>query len=212
MDMRPACIALGYFCGSFLTADLVVRARTGKPRWDSFGNPGTANVMSRLGTRCGIIVLCGDILKTVLACICGFYLLPGPERLGVLYTGFGAVIGHCWPVWKGFHGGKGVACVGVAAVLFSPAIGLGALIGGGAAVLVSGYLAIGSAVIATLLPSLALLLERGMQPTAVLAAAGAVLLLRHRKNFVRIVNGEEQRKKFFKQPLSSLKNKCDRKL
>ena len=138
VDMRPVCIALGYLYGSFLTADLVVRAKTGKHRWDSFGNPGTANVASRLGTRYGIIVLCGDILKTVLACICGLLLLPGPERLGVLYAGFGAVIGHCWPVWKGFRGGKGIACAGTAAVLFSPAIGFGALIGGAAAVLVSG--------------------------------------------------------------------------
>ena len=136
VDMRPVCIALGYLYGSFLTADLVVRAKTGKHRWDSFGNPGTANVASRLGTRYGIIVLCGDILKTVLACICGLLLLPGPERLGVLYAGFGAVIGHCWPVWKGFRGGKGIACAGTAAVLFSPAIGFGALIGGAAAVLV----------------------------------------------------------------------------
>ena len=172
VDMRPVCIALGYLYGSFLTADLVVRAKTGKHRWDSFGNPGTANVASRLGTRYGIIVLCGDILKTVLACICGLLLLPGPERLGVLYAGFGAVIGHCWPVWKGFRGGKGIACAGTAAVLFSPAIGFGALIGGAAAVLVSGYLALGSAAIAALLPALALLSGRGTQPTAVLGGGG----------------------------------------
>lgn len=205
VDMRPVCIALGYLYGSFLTADLVVRAKTGKHRWDSFGNPGTANVASRLGTRYGIIVLCGDILKTVLACICGLLLLPGPERLGVLYAGFGAVIGHCWPVWKGFRGGKGIACAGTAAVLFSPAIGFGALIGGAAAVLVSGYLALGSAAIAVLLPALALLSGRGTQPTAVLAAAGIVLLLRHRKNFVQIANGGELCRNFF----LLLKNKSD---
>lgn len=199
--MRPVCIALGYLYGSFLTADLVVRAKTGKHRWDSFGNPGTANVASRLGTRYGIIVLCGDILKTVLACICGLLLLPGPERLGVLYAGFGAVIGHCWPVWKGFRGGKGIACAGTAAVLFSPAIGFGALIGGAAA----GYLALGSAAIAALLPALALLSGRGTQPTAVLAAAGIILLLRHRKNFVQIANGGELCRNFF----LLLKNKSD---
>lgn len=205
VDMRPVCIALGYLYGSFLTADLVVRAKTGKHRWDSFGNPGTANVASRLGTRYGIIILCGDILKTVLACICGLLLLPGPERLGILYAGFGAVIGHCWPVWKGFRGGKGIACAGTAAVLFSPAIGFGALIGGAAAVLVSGYLALGSAAIAALLPALALLSGRGTQPTAVLAAAGIILLLRHRKNFVQIANGGELCRNFF----LLLKNKSD---
>lgn len=186
VDMRPVCIALGYLYGSFLTADLVVRAKTGKHRWDSFGNPGTANVASRLGTRYGIIVLCGDILKTVLACICGLLLLPGPERLGVLYAGFGAVIGHCWPVWKGFRGGKGIA-----------------LRGDGGGVVFSGYRfwradwrrsgCTSIRIFGTWFrgdcsppPALALLFGRRTQPTAVLAAAGIVLLLATGKTLYRL--------------------------
>lgn len=208
MDMRLICVMLGYLCGSFLTADVVVRIRTGQFRRDSFGNPGTANVTSRLGIRWGMIVLCGDILKTVLACIGGWQLLPGPERLGVLYAGLGAVIGHCWPVWNGFRGGKGIACAGAVAVLFSPVIGVGALLGGGAAVLAIGYLAVGSAVIAVLLPLLALLLKKGVQPVVMMAAMGAVLLLRHRENFARIAAGMEHRNHILK----SLQNRGDRKL
>ena len=118
---RLWCVLAGYLFGSFLTADLIVFCRTGARRAEGFGNPGMANVASRLGAGSGLLVLAGDILKTAAACaLCRLWLFPGMGRMAVLYAGLGAVLGHCWPVWNGFRGGKGVAVVGAASILFSP--------------------------------------------------------------------------------------------
>lgn len=58
---RLWCVLAGYLFGSFLTADLIVFCRTGARRAEGFGNPGMANVASRLGTGSGLLVLAGDI-------------------------------------------------------------------------------------------------------------------------------------------------------
>jgi acyl phosphate:glycerol-3-phosphate acyltransferase len=102
-------IAAGYLIGAFPTADLVARRwsrglvdlrRTGS------GNPGTANAAAVLGTRAGATVLAGDIGKGAVASALGA-VIAGP--VGAHAGGTASVIGHCFPVWTGFRGGKGVA-------------------------------------------------------------------------------------------------------
>ena len=83
---RLACILLGYLFGSFLTAEVVARVVSGKSaRQLGTGNPGMANVASRLGTGSGLLVLAGDILKTAAACaLCRLWLFPGMGRMQVI--------------------------------------------------------------------------------------------------------------------------------
>ena len=102
----------GYAVGSVLTADLVSRLaarRNGTAvdlRATGSGNPGAANAMANLGTNWGIAVLAGDIIKGAAGAQLG-RALAGDA--GAYLAASAAVVGHCFPAWSGFRGGKGVA-------------------------------------------------------------------------------------------------------
>jgi glycerol-3-phosphate acyltransferase PlsY len=102
-------VGLGYLIGTFPTASLVARRASGGTvdlRTAGTGNPGTANALNVLGPRAGAFVLVGDVGKGALACVVGG-AIAGPT--GSHLAGTAAVAGHCYPVWNGFDGGKGVA-------------------------------------------------------------------------------------------------------
>lgn len=111
--MRRASVAgaavLGYLIGTFPTADLVARRVSGGAvdlRAAGSGNPGGANALKLLGAKAGYTVMAGDIAKGALASGVGA-LVAGPA--GAHLAGSASVVGHCFPVWNGFRGGKGVA-------------------------------------------------------------------------------------------------------
>jgi glycerol-3-phosphate acyltransferase PlsY len=132
--MKPARIvaaaAGGYLLGTFPTADLVAR-RFGRGlvdlRTTGSGNPGTANATKVLGKRAGAIVLVGDIGKGALASAAGG-AVAGP--VGAHLAGTASVAGHCYPVWNGFRGGKGVAAsIGQCLVTFPAYFPIDAAVG-----------------------------------------------------------------------------------
>jgi glycerol-3-phosphate acyltransferase PlsY len=106
--------ALGYLAGTLPSADLAARAASRRAASDGAidlraagsGNPGASNAMKLLGARWGYAVMGADIAKGAAACAAG-RRLAGSN--GAHLGGTAAVIGHCWPVWNGFRGGKGVA-------------------------------------------------------------------------------------------------------
>ncbi|MDW3215523.1 MAG: glycerol-3-phosphate acyltransferase [Ilumatobacteraceae bacterium] len=105
----PSAAAFGYLLGTFPTADLVARRVTRGAvdlRASGSGNPGTANAINVLGKRAGAQVLVGDVAKGAAACAVGA-VVAGP--VGAHVAGTSSVVGHCYPVWNGFRGGKGVA-------------------------------------------------------------------------------------------------------
>lgn len=102
-------IAAGYLTGTIPCADTVARLASGGSadlRNQGSGNPGAVNAMSVLGKGWGWSILVADVAKGAMACRLGARL--GGER-GAHLAGTAAVIGHCYPVWKQFRGGKGVA-------------------------------------------------------------------------------------------------------
>ena len=102
-------VTLGYLAGTFPTADLVARRVSGGTvdlRAAGTGNPGGANAAKLLGAKAGSAVMAGDVAKGALASGIGA-AVAGP--LGAHLAGTASVIGHCFPVWNGFRGGKGVA-------------------------------------------------------------------------------------------------------
>jgi acyl phosphate:glycerol-3-phosphate acyltransferase len=122
--MRPrggllAAVALGYLAGTVPSADLAMRAARGAGadlRREGSGNPGAANAAAVLGKKWGLAVMVADIVKGAAASAAGRRLAGGP---GANLAGSAAVIGHCYPVWNGFRGGKGVAAsVGQVLVTF----------------------------------------------------------------------------------------------
>ncbi len=122
----------GYLVGTFPTADIVARRAGGGPvdlRRTGSGNPGGVNAMNVLGARAGYTVMAGDIAKGALAST-GGRLLAG--SFGAHAAGSASVLGHCFPVWSRFRGGKGVAasvgqCLATFPAYFPIDIGVAAL-------------------------------------------------------------------------------------
>jgi len=104
--------ACAYVLGTFPSADIAAHLATngrGDIRAMGSGNPGAANVMGELGKTWGAIVLALDIIKGVLACVLARWLAGDAAASA---AGTAAVVGHCFPMWNGFRGGKGVATAG----------------------------------------------------------------------------------------------------
>lgn len=181
-------VVAAYLVGSVDFAVLVVRAK-GLDIYDlGSGNPGTANVARNLGWKVAAPVLIGDVLKGVLAA--GIGLWVGTPSLA-LAAGLAAVLGHCFPIWHRFKGGKGVATAGGAIIVVAPLLGLALLV---IWVLVARLVRISSVASMTVailsVPGLAIAGHRGW--ALIWAGLTAVVILaRHSSNISRLIQGEE---------------------
>ncbi len=129
------CILIGYAFGNILTAELIGKIYQKSLFEHGSGNPGMTNTIKVLGKKAGALVLLGDILKTCAAVGICVLLFPQWTKLIPLYTGIGVTLGHCFPIWHHFEGGKGVAVVASSFVLYWPAAGFCALAVGGLGIL-----------------------------------------------------------------------------
>lgn len=186
--LAVAVVAVAYVLGTFPTAVLVGRRHGFDPTATGSGNPGASNAARVGGVRAGAAVLLGDAGKGALAAGLG-YVVDG--RTLAWLAGAAAVAGHLWPVTRGLRGGKGVATAGGVAIVCAPlaAVPLGVLF----AVLVklTGKAAIGSIALAVLLPvAVAALGQSGLE-VGVAAAVSLVVVVRHRGNIARLIDGSE---------------------
>lgn len=122
--IRLLCLLIGYVFGLFQTAYFYGKLHGIDIRTMGSGNAGTTNALRVLGRKAGVIVLMGDILKTILAitlvrCLVVPYA-PEGEYLLVLYTAAGAILGHNYPFYLGFKGGKGIAATAGLMIAFDP--------------------------------------------------------------------------------------------
>lgn len=141
-------IMIGYLFGCILTAEIVSYALSGKSiRTMGSRNPGMSNAMRIYGYKWGFITLAGDLCKTFAAVFLAFFFFQETSRLPILYAGLGCIIGHNFPFWNGFHGGKGVACTCAVIFSFAPLYGLISCIIGLMISLLTKYLAVGAVVI-----------------------------------------------------------------
>ncbi len=152
------------------------------------GNPGASNVLRSMGRGAAAAVLVGDLLKGVAAAALGD--LVGTEALGFA-AGFAAIVGHCFPVWYRFKGGKGVAAGGGALLWLEPILGIVLISTWAIGAFVLKRASIASLAIAVLyLPGLLLFGHR--EWSLVWAAVTAVLIVvRHGGNIRRLVSGTE---------------------
>lgn len=192
---RIVCLIIGYLYGCFLTGELVARCRTGESAARlGTGNPGMANLAHELGLRWGLLVLLGDILKTALACLTAWLLFgEGLGRLALLWAALGAVLGHNYPLWMEFRGGKGVAVTCAGLILYDPLWGTAACVTGLAITLITGWLPLGAVAIPVVFLPLALLF-RGWEAGALALVLTVLMVSRHRRGLDRIRRGEEPRK------------------
>lgn len=184
-------ILFGYALGSVPFAFLVARRAGIDVRVAGSGNVGAANVLRTTGMPMGMLVMTLDIAKGAAAVFVA-YLARGTFS-SMAAAGSAAIVGHIYPVWLRFHGGKGVA---VAAGVFGVLSPVAAAMAGAAflaTVWATRIVSLGSVIATVTLPPVAWLVG-SPQPVVVAAiGVGALILFRHRANLRRIVHGTERR-------------------
>ena len=111
---RVICLVIGYVCGLFQTAYIYGKSKGIDIREKGSGNAGTTNTLRTFGVKAGILVLFGDIFKCAVACLIARFIIaprmaPDINYLLVLYAAAGAILGHDFPFYMHFRGGKGIA-------------------------------------------------------------------------------------------------------
>jgi glycerol-3-phosphate acyltransferase PlsY len=187
-----ACISIGYLLGNIQTAIIVSRAYYHDDiRNHGSGNAGSTNMVRVYGYGPGAITFAGDSLKAILGVLLG-QLIAG--QIGGYIAGFFVVVGHCWPVFDGFRGGKGVASSYSIAILTFPLAALGAILIGGTILLLNKKMSIMSLTAMLIFFLATLLFQLSNLPLVILAGLlTLIVFVRHTENIQRLIHGEEQR-------------------
>ncbi len=197
MEYFLGLVGLAYFLGSIPTGLIVARLTGGPdPRQAGSGNLGAANLFRLLGRNAGVFTLLGDTLKGAVPVFLALYWLTSLgawHDSAVAAVGLAAVLGHVFPVFLKFQGGKAVATTfGVIAVL-CPLAAVNLVIVYGLTLYQVRIFSVGAVVCAWLLP---LAVGLFCDSKAYLFLAGVLsglVLVRHRDNLVRLARGEEPR-------------------
>jgi len=182
------CFSTGYFIGKLYKVDI---------RKYGSGNVGMTNALRTLGPKAGAITLTGDLLKAVIPMLLVKYLIfKDAENIDLLtlYTGLGVVLGHNYPVWLKFKGGKGIAATCGVLIAFDPwivPVGLPFFV---IIVAVTKYVSVGSLFIATLFLVWISIRHPGDIHMLVIALIFMSLaFIKHRSNIKRIIKGTENK-------------------
>lgn len=191
--MAAALVCVGYLLGSISFAILIVRWRTGRDiRTEGSGNAGASNVLRAHGKALGLLVAALDVAKGSAAVLLVRQATADPWYAAA--AGFAAILGHVFPIYYRFRGGKGVATAVGAFLVLAPLptiVCVGIFV---SVVAATRYVSLGSVVAMVLLPPLAGILFRAPQPTLLAAAATAVLIvLKHVENLKRLAHGQERK-------------------
>lgn len=206
---RVICLAVGYLFGMFQTAYFYGKAHGIDIRQHGSGNAGTTNTLRVLGTKAGLIVFAGDCLKCMVAvwlmrlvfgntCHDMIYLL-------CLYTGAGAILGHNYPFYLRFKGGKGIAATAGMVLSFHPYFIVTGLLLFFIPFFTLHYVSLGSLLVyAGLMIQLVIVGENGWlftemsrgQLIEMYIVFGCLLIMaywKHRENIKRLLHGEERK-------------------
>ena len=194
---RLICIAIGYAIGCIQTAFIIGKLCKTDLSKKGSGNLGTTNALRVLGFKAGLATFICDILKGVVSFLLARWLFPDEALLAGLYSCAGTILGHDFPFYLRFKGGKGIAatigmvlCVGFTAsmplMLISFAIGIVA----GA---MSGYISLGSMLFSVAIPICAFLWKLPLEASILTAVMAALALWQHRANIGRLRTGNENK-------------------
>lgn len=206
--IRLVCVVIGYVFGLFQTGYFYGKAHGIDIREHGSGNSGTTNTLRVLGTKAGLIVFAGDCLKCIIAVNIVRLLFgaahPDIIYLLCLYTGAGAVLGHNYPFYMHFRGGKGIAATAGLVIAFHPYLTILGVLLFFAIFFTTHYVSLGS-----LLVYLGLLIELivcgqlGVFPEMnqaaliemylLFAALTALAFWKHRENIKRLLQGQERK-------------------
>lgn len=208
---RILCLIGGYAFGLFQTAYIIGRIHHIDIREYGSGNSGATNALRVLGKRAGLMVYLGDCLKCVIACLITRLIFnhfaPDVTLLMVIYTGLGVVLGHIFPFYMGFKGGKGISAISGAVIsLLDLRIILPCLVVFVLVVAISRYVSLGSIVLMLqmwvmymifVLQDSEYIYHLGQQYVVesilVLGFLAGLAIYKHKKNIVRLLHGEESK-------------------
>ncbi|HHU83039.1 MAG TPA: glycerol-3-phosphate 1-O-acyltransferase PlsY [Firmicutes bacterium] len=185
-------VIISYFIGGFLTAGVIASLKRVDLSKKGSGNLGATNAFRVFGPFLATLVLLGDIAKGVLGVWVGLRLGSGTEVAAL--CGLAVIVGHNWPLFFGFQGGKGIATTLGAMILLVPqtimvVIPLWALV-----VLLTRYVSLASLVAAVALPVTTYFFYPGQKLVLLFAAGSALLALyRHQENIRRLLAGKEHK-------------------
>ena len=195
MSVNPVAllfVGVSYLIGSISFAVLLVRIKTGKDiRTEGSGNAGATNVLRAHGRALGLLVAILDIAKGA----AGVFLVrlvtadPRPAAAAAL----AAILGHVFPIFYGFRGGKGVATAVGAFLALAPLptlVCMGVFL---VVVALSRYVSLGSVVSMALLPLVASLFHAPFATVVAAAAAAILIVVKHLENLKRLARGEERK-------------------
>ena len=183
-------VVIGYLCGSLASAVIVCRIMgLPDPRKEGSGNPGATNVLRLGGKKAAALTLAGDALKGAVPVLLAHLLSDSPTLLAS--TAVAAIIGHMYPVFFQFKGGKGVATTfgAVAALVFPVALFMGAV--WVLTAMATRYASLASLAAAVAAPLFALVFIQQPATIVALVIIAALLVYRHRENIQRLRLGIE---------------------
>ena len=182
------CVLAGYLIGSISFAVLVSRLmRLPDPRSYGSKNPGATNVLRTGSKAAAVMTLIGDAAKGGVA-----IMLAAPFTAELALVGLAAFLGHLYPVFHRFQGGKGVATAAGVLLALDWRVGLGTIVTWLVIALCFRYSSL-AALIAALFAPFATLLVLGWQGAVVVGVMSAFLIWRHRANIARLFAGTEPR-------------------
>jgi glycerol-3-phosphate acyltransferase PlsY len=193
-----ALVAAGYLCGSIPFGYLLTKLVVGVDvRTVGSGNIGGTNAARAGGKKLGVAVILLDAAKAILPILVARAVLPAApaSERWVVAVAFAAFVGHLFPVWLRFRGGKGVATALGIFVVLAPAAALAAVVGYAVGYGATRISSVGSLTGTAVCVAAAFAVYGPARPVSWAALAlGALVFLRHRANIRRILSGEEQRK------------------
>ncbi len=201
-----SCLLIGYLLGSINTSVIVGKILGSDIRKQGSGNAGATNTLRTFGKKAAVVVVLGDILKTVLAILIAYtiahFVFPAEKNI-MLYckyvAGLGAVLGHNFPVYFGFRGGKGVLASISCIMMLDWRIGLMLTIISILIMAVTRYVSLGSVCGAILYPLFVIAFNMNNKAEYVpyyiaLSIVIAILALyQHRSNMSRLLKGTESK-------------------
>ena len=195
------CLVIGYIFGCFQTGYIYGKCHGIDIRDYGSGNSGTTNTLRVLGKKAGYLTYAGDALKAIFAILFVKYLvyalwlvpaLSGPLLLA--YTGLGVALGHNYPFFLGFKGGKGIAVTSGVMLALDFRIGLIGIIGFGIIFFTTRYVSLGSLYMSLAFPVCILIFYPGQWHLfAVSVVFWLMAWMRHRTNIHRLLTGTENR-------------------
>ncbi len=190
------CLAVGYGFGCFSTSYVIGKINSIDIRNYGSGNAGTTNALRTLGWKAGFLTFLGDAIKAIVAVLLIRFIIQDQAygQLLLLYVGLGVVLGHNFPVWLHFRGGKGIAATGGVMLAFDWRLGLAALAVFLIVVILTRYVSLGSLMISLLFPVWIVLLYPGNIHMLIVSVIFTVsAFIKHRTNIKRLINGTENK-------------------